>query len=284
MRKCIYTLSFVLFLASSIVYSQQLTFLYPTKKNIDSEKYPYKDVISNILSPRIEAYLPEDNIANGTAVLICPGGAYAGLTFIKEGQKIAQWFNSVGVAAFVLYYRLPNGDNKKPLSDAKKAISIIKKNAKRWSIDKDKIGVIGFSAGGHLASTVGTHIKKKSESLAFMILCYPVISMKSELAHKESRNNLIGINPTEGMINLYSNELQVTKVTPPTFILHAKDDKIVPINHSELFYEALQKEGVSVHSEFYDKGGHGFGMNKRGLPIDHWNEKLKTWLQINKFI
>jgi acetyl esterase/lipase len=230
------------------------------------------------------AFLAEKEKANGTAVLICPGGGYSGISQIKEGSEIAKWFNDLGVSAFVLYYRMPNGHSEIPLKDAQTALRIIYERAKEWNINKNKIGIMGFSAGGHLASTVGTHFKTKKDRPAFMILAYPVVTMKKDLTNGGSRQNLLGANPSEELVMLYSNELQVTKKTPPTFIVYAIDDKTVPIANSEQLLKALQDHKVPAELHKFDVGGHGFGMRKRGIPVDNWPELLKTWLKNDKLI
>ena len=244
----------------------------------DKESFIDNDFVINISEPRMYYYAPSKDKINGTAVLICPGGGYGGVSVIKEGAVIAKWFNSLGVSAFVLYYRMPNGHYDIPLKDAQTALSIIHKRANEWNINKHKIGIMGFSAGGHLASTVGTHFKSKIQRPDFMILAYPVVTMNKELTHLGSRNNLLGLNPTDELVNLYSNELQVTKKTPPTFIVHAIDDTTVPIANSEQFLKELLHHNVPAELHKFDIGGHGFGMNKRGIPVDNWPELLKTWL------
>ena len=173
---------------------------------------------------------------------------------------------------------MPNGHFDIPLKDAQTALSIIHKRANEWNINKHKIGIMGFSLGGHLASTVGTHFKSKIQRPDFMILAYPVITMNKELTHLGSRNNLLGLNPTDKLVNLYSNELQVTMKTPPAFIVHAIDDTTVPIANSEQFLKELLHHNVPAELHKFDIGGHGFGMNKRGIPVDNWPELLKTWL------
>ena len=216
--------------------------------------------------------------ANGTALLICPGGGYAGVSVIKEGEEIAKWFNQLGVSAFVLYYRMPNGHYKIPLEDEQKAFSIIRKNAKKWKINKKRIGVMGFSAGGHLAATAGTHFKNKCQRPTFLILGYPVITMDSTYTHMGSRRNLLGKNPDEKLVKQYSNELHVTKKTPPTFLFCAKDDKAVPVANSENFANALRERNIPVELLVYEKGGHGFGMRPKGVDSDNWAKESKKGL------
>jgi len=239
--------------------------------------------MNSISTPRMYAYIAPKEIATGAAVLICPGGSYRGVSTDKEGTDIAEWFNNLGVSAFILYYRMPNGHNEIPLKDAQTALGIIRQGAKKWNINKRKIGIIGFSAGGHLASTVGTHFTKKTRP-DFMILVYPVISMKKGITHGGSRHNLMGDQPSEEMVNRYSNELQVTKKTPPTFILVAKDDNVVPAQNSFLFYDALQANKVPSEIHSFDVGRHGFGMRKRNLEVDKWPDLLQVWLKKNKLI
>lgn len=258
----------------------------PTESNgiTEAEAMQQGDFVINISVPRMYKYLAPTDKANGTAVLICPGGGYAGVSAIKEGQEIAKWFNELGVTAFVLYYRMPNGHTELPLEDAQTALNIIKHRATEWNIDEHKIGIMGFSAGGHLASTVGTHFKTEVQRPDFMILAYPVVSMKKELTHAGSRENLLGKNPTKEQVELYSNELQVTKKTPPTFIVHALDDGAVPIANSEQLLKALQDHKVPAELHKFDVGGHGFGMRKHGIPADSWPDLLKSWLQVRGLI
>jgi acetyl esterase/lipase len=227
--------------------------------------------------------VPEEKSC-GTAVLICPGGGYSGVSVVKEGEEIAKWFNQLGVSAFILYYRMPNGHSGIPLKDAQTALKIIHERAKEWNINKKNIGIMGFSAGGHLASTIGTHFKTKTDRPAFMILGYPVITMKNEFTHKGSRYNLLGNNPSEETVKLYSNELHITKNTPPAFIVYANDDKTVPVENSKMFYSELQSKNIPSEIHSFDIGGHGFGMRKNGIPADNWPDLLKNWLKSNKLI
>ena len=277
-----------LLLLSLIAMAQEKIMLYP-KGATDCneltvpESYRDPEFIVNISQPRMLAFPAAKEKANGTAVLICPGGGYSGVSQIKEGEEFARWFNEMGISAFVLYYRMPNGHTEIPLRDAQKAMSIIRERAKEWNIKKSRIGIMGFSAGGHLASTVGTHFKNKAERPAFMILGYPVVTMDAKLTHGGSRTNLLGKNPTEEMVKRYSNELQVTKKTPPTFLVHAKDDGAVPIANSENLAKALEANNVPVKLVVYDKGGHGFGMRRKDIPVKEWPEELRKWMREMKF-
>lgn len=288
MLKRIKTLS-ILLMTLTIVSAQQEIKLYPNgaKESNELQKpesFRDKEFIVDISDARMYAYPAAKDIANGTAVLICPGGGYTGVSQVKEGSEFAEWFNKMGVSAFVLYYRMPNGHHQIPLKDAQTALEIIHNRAKEWNINKKKIGIMGFSAGGHLASTAGTHFKTKKQRPAFMILGYPVVTMDSTYTHKGSRKNLMGNKPTDDLVKLYSNELQVTKKTPPTFMIHAKDDSTVPIANSRNLLKALRENGVESELHEYEKGGHGFGMRKKGIPLDNWPEALKTWLLNQKLI
>lgn len=252
--------------------------------------------ISNITRPTLTVYLPPKDRANGTAVVICPGGGYGINAFQHEGVDVAKQLSAAGVAGIVLKYRLPNDKVMKdksigPLQDAQQAIKMVREHAMEWNIDPSKIGVAGFSAGGHLASTAGTHFskvlidnpEKTSVRPDFMILLYPVISFTDSLGHTGSRNNLIGNSPTQALIKLYSNELQVTKQTPPTFIVHAGDDASVKVENSLRFYESLKKNGVSAELFIYPKGGHGFGLVNPTSP-DRWMDRCLDWMKSNGWL
>jgi len=282
------TLFLSLFITTTAM-TQEKIMLYPngpaeSNELKVAESYRDPEFIINISEPRMLAFPADKAIANGAAVLICPGGGYSGVSQIKEGSEFAKWFNNLGISAFVLYYRMPNGHHAIPLKDTQTAFSIIRSRAKEWKIKKNKIGIMGFSAGGHLASTFGTHFKTKAERPAFMLLGYPVVTMDSSYTHKGSRNNLLGKKPIDELVQLYSNELQVTKKTPPTFIVHAKDDKTVPIANSINLKNALDSNKVPSKLVIYEVGSHGFGMRKRGIPADNWPEELKAWLKEMKII
>lgn len=247
--------------------------------------------ISRVSEPTLKIFLPAKEKANGTAVIICPGGGYVRLSSSKEGDDVARVLSDWGVTAFVLKYRLPNDTlmEKKetgPLQDAQRAIQLVRQRAAEWNINKDKVGIMGFSAGGHLASTLGTHYKKAvipnkpkvNLRPDFMILMYPVISLTDSLAHKGSQTSLLGKNPSQQLIKDFSNDLQVTKKTPPTFLVHAKDDKTVKVENSIYFYNALLKKKVPAEIHLYEKGGHGFGLNNTTSP-DKWTDWLKVWMK-----
>jgi len=224
---------------------------------------------------------------NGTAIVICPGGGYGGLVTGGEGHGIAQWLNQHGITGVVLEYRLPTGRPFVPLLDAQRAIRTVRANAKDWDVDPTRVGIMGFSAGGHLASTAGTHFDAGNATAKdpvdrvgcrpdFMILVYPVITM-DETTHRGSRNNLLGATPNEALIELFSNEIQVTANTPPTFLAHAVDDKPVPIENSRAFYKALQTHNVPSKLLELPSGGHGLNGYK-GPMWDAWQEQSLAWL------
>ncbi len=247
--------------------------------------------IKNVTKPSITVYKPEK--PNGTSVIICPGGGYHILAIDHEGVDVAKMFNEAGVTAFVLKYRLPSTENLLevkeigPLMDAQQAIRLVRSRAKEFGVKPDRIGIMGFSAGGHVASTAGTHFEKPVGSWKgrpdvsvrpdFMILLYPVITMDPAFTHMGSHDALIGKKPTPELETEYSNEKQITAKTPPTFLVHAADDKAVPVNNSISFFQALQKNEVPAELHVYPKGGHGFGMNNKTTP-DQWTERLKNWM------
>lgn len=253
------------------------------------------DWITYVINPTITPYLPAKGTANGTAIVIFPGGSYSGLAMGHEGSGIAEAFNKIGVTAFVVKYRLPSDSimvdkTIGPLQDAQQAVLMVRKNAAKWGLMADKIGIIGFSAGGHLASTEGTHFDKvvidDKENISvrpdFMMLIYPVISF-GPMAHVGSRENLIGKTPTDDLLNLYSNEKQVTANTPPTFLVHAEDDDVVRVQNSLMFYEALLNAKVKAEMHLFQEGGHGFGLNN-SKSKNKWIDWAKNWLEENGFI
>jgi acetyl esterase/lipase len=252
--------------------------------------------ISKVSIPTLSGYWPTIDTGKRTAVIICPGGGYARLAATHEGSDVAKQLNEWGIVAFVLKYRLPDDTimidkTIGPLQDAQRAIQLVRENAAKWHIDADKIGIMGFSAGGHLASTASTHFttaviaNANATSLRpdFSILLYPVISFSDSLAHMGSRINLIGKTPTQGKIDQYSNEKQVSPQTPKTFLVHAADDKTVKVANSIRYYEALVQNGVPAELHLYQGGGHGFGMNNK-TTADKWMDRLKNWLLANKLL
>jgi acetyl esterase/lipase len=231
--------------------------------------------------------------ANGTAVVICPGGGYGGLVTGAEGHGIASWLNKHGVTGVVLEYRLPKGRPYVPLLDAQRAVRTVRASAKGWGIDPARVGVMGFSAGGHLASTAGTHfdagnpkatdpVEKQSCRPDFLVLVYPVISMGGT-GHAGSRRNLLGPSPDEKLVKLFSNETQVTEKTPPAFLAHATDDRVVVPANSELFRDALKAHKVPVEYLELPSGGHGLNGYK-GPNWDAWQARSLAWLREQKLV
>lgn len=262
-----------------------------------TEKIEKSDIvlISDVQIPDIAVYLPVKRYATGQAVVICPGGGYWVLAYDFEGSDIAKYLNSIGVAAIVLKYRLPTYGNcidafKVPLMDAQRAMRLVRLNASKWNIDPAKIGIMGFSAGGHLASTLATHfdygdknspdkVEQQSCRPDFMVLMYPVISFVDSSSHVGSREALLGKNPPKELIENFSNELQVRKDTPPAFIVHADDDKGVPSENSLLMYKALRTKGISAEMHILSEGEHGFGLGLNNEHVASWSGSLKLWLR-----
>lgn len=250
--------------------------------------------VSKVSQPELLAFYPEKNKATGTAVVICPGGGYGILAISHEGYDVAKRFNDVGITAFILKYRLPSDlimEDKTigPLQDAQQAIKLLREGASKYAINPNKIGIMGFSAGGHLASTAGTHFNtpvidntlKTSLRPDFMVLIYPVITF-GEFTHGGSKRNLLGDKPTDEQIKLYSNELQITSETPPSFLVHANDDKAVPSENSIQFVMKLKEAGVKNELHLYQAGGHGFGLNNKTTKED-WFKTMINWMTSNQF-
>jgi len=250
----------------------------------------------NVTNPTLEMYAAEKDNANGTAVIICPGGAYSALAIIHEGSQVAKWLNSLGITAFVLNYRLPDDaimEDKSiaPLQDAQEAMRIVRSHAKEWNINPAKIGIMGFSAGGHVASTLTTHYNHKvyqtkdtvSARPDFSILIYPVITMDSATTNTWSRNNLIGNNPAKKDVLYFSNELHVSNNTPPAFLIHSIDDDAVPVQNSISYAMALHKYNIPCELHIYQSGKHGYGMGRTSNTESSWTEACKKWLLINGF-
>ncbi|MBL4678418.1 MAG: alpha/beta hydrolase [Mucilaginibacter sp.] len=296
--------AFLLTATTVAAFAQQQTALPLYPKGVPNSKptpATYKETIderlwiSKVSIPTLTPYLPAKGTANGTAVVICPGGSYIGLASGHEGSAIAQEFNKIGVTAFVLKYRLPNDSimtdkSIGPLQDAQRAIQMVRQNAAKWGINPNKVGIIGFSAGGHLASTEGTHFDKvvieNKDNISvrpdFMMLIYPVITF-GEKAHVGSRENLIGKDASQQQIDLYSNEKQVTANTPPTFIVFAEDDDVVPVENGILMYNALLQNKIPAEIHIVPKGGHGFGL-KSPKSKALWFDWAKVWMDDNDWL
>ena len=294
--------TFLLFAAVNLN-AQQAISLYggaipgakPTPASYVEETITREDKVvrtSKVSKPELYVYQPAS--PTGTAVIICPGGGYGILAIDKEGHDVAKKFQEMGTTAFVLKYRLPSDLIMKdkslgPLQDALQAIYLVRKNAVLWGIDPNKVGIMGFSAGGHLASTASTHFSdmkidnQENISLrpSFSILIYPVITFGTN-THAGSVKNLLGETPTDEQKKYFSSERQVTPQTPPAFLVHANSDKTVPVQNSLRYNEALVKYDVPAEMHIYQAGGHGFGLYNKTTK-DDWFERLKNWMQANKF-
>ncbi|MBT9393373.1 alpha/beta hydrolase [Hymenobacter sp. NST-14] len=244
--------------------------------------------IAEVVEPTLTVFAPAR--PNGTAVIICPGGGYAMLAMDHEGYDVARRLNEWGITAFVLKYRLPNDQSQldksqAPLLDAQQALRVVRQRAAEFGVNPVRVGMLGFSAGGHLASTAGTHFvtppaetrEPTSVRPDFLMLIYPVISLSDSLMHAGSRTHLLGAAPAAAQIRRYSNDQQVTTQTPPTFLVHAQDDEVVKVQNSLRFYEACLQHRVPVEMHLYPKGGHGFGMHNPTTP-DNWTDRLRNWL------
>lgn len=253
------------------------------------------EIVSAISVPTLLAFLPDRPSPSGTAIIIFPGGGYRINAIKHEGTDIAKLLNEWGVAAFVVKYRIPSDETMidktiGPLQDAQQAIALVRKNASAWKINPERVGVMGFSAGGHLASTAGTHFAKRTiddqvTNLRpdFLVLGYPVISFSDSVGHTGSRTNLLGNAPTPEQVAEYSNDLRVTAETPPTFLVHASDDRGVVPKNSILFYEALLRHNVAAELHLYERGGHGFGMDNP-TTREKWMSSLRNWLVSRKLL
>lgn len=270
----------------------------PDQEKADSGKRPGYYELSKVSRPTLTVFLPAKGKGNGTSVIICPGGGYIHLAMTHEGMEVARLLNEMGITAFVLKYRLPSDETMPdktigPLQDAQRAIQLVRQRAAEWGIHPERVGIMGFSAGGHLASTAATHFEKATignkDNISlrpdFMVLLYPVISFSDSIGHTGSRNALIGTDAktSASLIHEYSNDLQVTAKTPPAFIVHAEDDKTVPVANSLHFYESLLHNNVPAELHIYPKGGHGFGLHNPTTK-DQWPDRLSNWMQSNGWL
>lgn len=243
-----------------------------------TENKPEEGVFTMVTNAELWVYLPEKAKANGQAVVLCPGGGYWGLAFNHEGVNAAKWLNKQGVAGIVLKYRMPNGNPEIPSKDVRRAIEITRENSEKWNISTDKVGVMGSSAGGHLASTAATHYTSTENRPDFAILIYPVITMRENLTHIGSRENLLGKNATEAIVAKYSNDEQVTENTPPAFIVFSNDDNVVDPRNGTLFYNALKAKNVPAEIHIYPSGGHGWGWSDGFKYVSEYRTSLGRWL------
>lgn len=297
-------LLFCVIVSMNKLFAQKTSPLYPdkipnSKQATNEEKSEERNgitIVSKISEPTLRYFPAPGQDQNTGAVIIFPGGGYAINALSHEGHDVALKFNEIGITAFVVKYRIPDDRtmlNKEigPLQDAQQAIKVVREQASKYKIDPERIGIMGFSAGGHLASTAGTHFKEthisneKNTSLRpnFMILIYPVISFQDDIGHRGSRNNLLGNEPSKEKVNMYSNELQVTKETPPSFLVHASDDKTVAVANSIRFYESLVKQSIPAELHIYQEGGHGFGLNNPTTE-DDWFLTCRHWLEANGWL
>jgi acetyl esterase/lipase len=264
------------------------------KETIDSENNWTK--MRFITTPRLDMYPAPADKATGTAVIICPGGGYWGVAVKHEGKEIAEWLNELGITAFVLKYRLPDDaimvdKSIAPMQDGQQAIRLVRTHAKEWGINPDKIGIMGFSAGGHLAATLSTHFNEKvyesvdttSARPDFSLLIYPVISMDETITHAGSRYYLLGKNPSPEQVKRFSNELQVNSETPPAFLVHCMDDGTVPVENSVRYAMAMQKQKIPCELHLYQSGGHGFGLAISYGTVSAWRETCSLWLKSRGF-
>jgi len=286
MKKRLLTTAFLLLAIVPVSYAQQTVKLWdinpPTGNHLtEPENIDRNFWITNVSSPELTIYLPEKEIAVGKAVVICPGGGYAGLASHHEGTLFAQWLNTQGIAAIILKYRMPNQHKEVPLDDAQQAIRYVRAHAEAWQISPDKIGIAGFSAGGHLASTASTHFTLEGTSSRpdFSILFYPVITMESGITHEGSRNNLIGPNPLLADVHVFSNEKQVNSNTPPAILLLSDDDLVVLPENSIRYYQSLKDNGIKASLYIFPTGGHGWGLNSAFAYHSQVLALLAAWLK-----
>lgn len=293
-------------LFSILASAQEIIPLYPKgevpgqKRSGIVEKSPKEGGvtrISNVSEPSITFYIPK-NKTTDAAVIICPGGGYGILAYDHEGTEIAEWFNKKGMTAVVLKYRLPERENFdnvsiRPLQDAQAAIRYVRKNADKYGIAKNKIGIMGFSAGGHLAATASTLFDTQVGEITdatvsvrpdFSLLIYPVISFDKEITHVGSKENLIGKNPSKEDEIRFSPEKQVKADTPPAFLISTTDDWVIPEN-SIAYFLACKKHKITVEMHIYEKGGHGYALKDNNLgPVQSWPERMEDWLKAHKLL
>lgn len=298
-----YFFTVIIVVLAGNAFAQEFIPLWPEGKKPNFNGKPVTDTVYNdriwrVGTPGMYAFVVPKSENNGTAVLICPGGGYERLSHLYNGFNLAKWYNTIGINAFVLIYRLPHQTDLlqrqlAPLQDAQRAMRIIRYNAAKWNIKTDKVGVMGTSAGGHVASTLGTHatdvsaIKDVTDTLSyrpdFMVLLSPVISM-GQYAHPGSKKYFIGPDSTKQLISQYSNELQVTAYTPATFMVHAFNDKTVNVKNTVLFYDALIAHEINASIHIFPQGGHGIRLVENPGSTDLWLNLLEAWLKEMNFV
>lgn len=298
-------LAFVMMQMSALYSQPAIQKLWPKgiPGGVASKSYIEEEILLNglpsrynrVTDPTLTIFLPPSEKATGTAVLICPGGGYGTLAFDHEGYQIAEWLNENGIAGIILKYRLPSDQimtdkTTGPLQDAQESMRVIRRHATEWKIDPKKVGVIGFSAGGHLASTLSTHYSEKvyssdttSARPDFSLLIYPVITFDSTFTHMGSRNNLIGRKPSPELISHFSNEKRIDSNTPPAFLVHSADDKTVPVKNSIEYYINLVKYNIPSELHVFEKGGHGYGMSAGKGTQSAWPVLCVDWLRAHGY-
>lgn len=306
LRKNVLVLAGIIMITASVFSQTQVIDIWNGKVPGSISNPSYKQKVDSVswikirfvTKPTIQVYPAPADKNTGTAVVVCPGGGYYGISFVNEGFEVAKWLNQLGVTAVVLYYRLPDDaitKNKSiaPLQDGQEAMRITRRNAKKWGIDPHKIGIMGFSAGGHIASTVSTHFDEKvyesqdttSARPNFSLLVYPVISMDSAITHWGSRESLLGKNATPEMVKHFSNALQVTAKTPPAFMMHSMDDGTVPVQNSIEYALAMKKHNIPCELHIYERGGHGYGLAKWSAGTEStWTDACERWLKVKGFL
>lgn len=253
------------------------------------------DHVSAVHMPTLTFLPAPAGNARGTAVIVCPGGGYMRLSWTKEGTEVAQWFNTLGVSAFVLRYRAVEYGHPAPLQDVTRAIRLVRSRAQEFGVQADRVGVLGFSAGGHLASCAatlfddpaartGAALDAVSARPDFALLIYPVITMKDPFAHAGSRERLLGTSPTPEMIEALSTETRVTAQTPPVFLMNTMEDKTVPVENSLLFYQALRRAGVPAEMHLYQAGPHGIGLRPGQVAATEWPKAAEAWMRLNGWL
>lgn len=294
-KPVVFVLLFVLLFTSKVTYAQEIINLYtsniPNSKASDI-KESGEGMYRNVVNPTLEYFKPNPEKASGAAIIVVPGGGYSVVVYQGEGVTNAKALAEQGIATFVLKYRLPNDEtmiDRKigPLQDAQQAIKLVRENAEKWGLDKNKIGIMGFSAGGHLASTAATHFEKSyiensnNTSLRpdFQILVYPVISMTESLTHAGSRDALIGKNPSNEDVELFSNEMQINANTPPAYLTHTADDRTVDVDNSIVYFQKMRLNKVEAEMHLYPKGDHGFIFRHQG-----WMNPLFDWMKRNNWM
>lgn len=247
-------------------------------------------------TPALTVYLPGDDSATGAAIVICPGGGYGRLAMDHEGHQVARWLNELGIAAFILKYRhAPEYRHPTPLRDAQRALRLVRARSDEWGIDAGRVGILGFSAGGHLAASTGIHfdwqdelatdaIARQSARPDFMILAYPVITMTEDYMHRGSRDNLLGEDAGASLARFMSPEQQVTDRTPPAFLFHTTTDQAVPPENSVFFYLALRRAGVEAEMHIYERGRHGVGLAPDLPALSTWPDRCEDWLRLHRWI